>query len=232
MKKRESLKAEMMSCSVKKEFTHEGVTVLKFGAQYPQIRLERNSAAQTRINAHYLNTADSFFQYARKVLWEQAIEAQQEAQKQGYPFFAFEAQLSDALTMNEDCTLSTYFDRYQYTGGAHGLTFRSSDNWSLDSGRRISMGSLFPRGVDYRKLVCEQIIVLANQTMQQNPGIYFEEYKTLILEYFNPTSFNLTPEGLMVYYQQYEIAPYVTGIVVFEIDYEKLCIRPPGCRGF
>lgn len=229
MRNHGNMEAEVMSCAVKKEFTYEGAVALKFGAQYPQVRLNRGSAAQTRINAHYLNVADSFFQYAQKTLFEQAIEAMLEAQKQGYPFHAYEAQLTYTLTMNENCILSTYFERYQYTGGAHGTTFRFSDNWSLESGRRIQMGSLFPKNADYKSEVIEQIIWQADREMQQNPGVYFEEYRMLILEYFNPVNFNLTPEGMQVYYQQYEIAPYSTGIVTFTIPYQKLGISLPGC---
>ncbi|MEM5769578.1 MAG: RsiV family protein, partial [Bacillota bacterium] len=34
---------------------------------------------------------------------------------------------------------------------------------------------------------------------------------------WNPCSFYMVPEGLAVYFQQYDIAPYVMGIPVFVI---------------
>jgi hypothetical protein len=65
--------------------------------------------------------------------------------------------------------------------------------------------------------------------MKEIPHIYFENYRSLIVRYFNPNSFNLSPDTLSVYYQQYEIGPYVSGIIVFNIPYESLRLTKPGC---
>jgi hypothetical protein len=62
------------------------------------------------------------------------------------------------------------------------------------------------------------------------PGIYFDDYKKLIVENFNPQSFIITPDSLDFYYQQYDIAPYASGIIVFSIPYEDLGIPKPHCK--
>lgn len=90
------------------------------------------------------------------------------------------------------------------------------------------MRDLFPRGTNYRRLVLEQILKQADKMMEENP-ILFEDYRQLIVKYFDPDSFNLTPKGISVYYQQYEIGPYASGIITFEIPYESLGIDKPMC---
>ena len=53
-----------------------------------------------------------------------------------------------------------------------------------------------------------------------NP-IYFEDYCKLVLDSFNPEQFYLVPRGntydLVIYFQQYDIAPYSTGIPTFQM---------------
>ena len=39
----------------------------------------------------------------------------------------------------------------------------------------------------------------------------------MVIDNFNPKSFFITNKGVSVYYQQYDIAPYSSGIRVFEI---------------
>jgi len=65
----------------------------------------------------------------------------------------------------------------------------------------------------------------ADENMQQQP-IYFEDYRNLIVQHFNPASYYLSNDGLVIYYQQYEIAPYATGIVEFTIPFSVLEWRP------
>ena len=74
-------------------------------------------------------------------------------------------------------------------------------------------------------MLIDQILRQADENIQQNPGINFEDYHALIVKYFNEEHYYLTPSGVAIYYQQYEIAPYSTGIVVFTISY----MEPPSC---
>jgi hypothetical protein len=54
---------------------------------------------------------------------------------------------------------------------------------------------------------------------EENHENYFENYRELIIKYYNPQNYYLTPTALAIYFQQYEIAPYAAGIIVFEIPY-------------
>ena len=148
----------------------------------------------------------------------------------GFPVRAFEAQMDYSVTYLPDCALSLYFDRYQFTGGAHGSTVRDSQTWSLRTGRRTTLRQLFPYSLNYREFLINTINRQIAVQIQEGNNVYFENYEQLTAETFNPESFYLTPDGLAIYYQQYDIAPYSSGIPVFIISYEEGRIVPPSCR--
>jgi hypothetical protein len=51
-----------------------------------------------------------------------------------------------------------------------------------------------------------------------NP-VYFENYAELVNENFKPSHFYLSKDGVVIYFQQYDIAPYATGMPSFTIPY-------------
>lgn len=50
-----------------------------------------------------------------------------------------------------------------------------------------------------------------------NPEIYFDNTCNLVLDTFNPKSFYLLKDRVVIYFQQYDIAPYSSGIRTFEV---------------
>lgn len=212
----------------KRNFTYGWTAVLTFSSSYPEIVSATGTAAR-RINRRVRMQVEGFYRYASTELYRQAVKEYRDSLANGFPFRPYDAVLNYEVAFNADCFFSLYRDRYEYTGGAHGNTVRSSDTWSLKTGNRLALSDLFMPGENYRMILTEQILLQADENMRQNPGIYFEDYRALIVKFFNPESFFLTPEGLNIYYQQYEIAPYSTGIVVFTIGYGELGWRP-SCR--
>ncbi|HBB28743.1 MAG TPA: DUF3298/DUF4163 domain-containing protein, partial [Clostridiales bacterium] len=123
---------------------------------------------------------------------------------------------------NDNCFLSLYTDKYEYTGGAHGNTIRTSNTWELCTGQNIYLYCFFKPYTDYTHMLIQEIIAQAEENLKENPFIYFDDYKNLIIKNFNPHSFYMSPDGITIYYQQYDIAPYSTGIVEFTIPYTKI----------
>ena len=52
---------------------------------------------------------------------------------------------------------------------------------------------------------------------ENGTGAYFPDYCSLILETINFDSYYLTPKGIVIYFQQYDIAPYSSGLPEFLI---------------
>ena len=211
---------------IQSQFAYQSINMLTLDITFPEISLLQTSIQRT-INNHYQSQANCFMNHASCSLVDSAIAEYKTSIENDFPFRPFEAVMHETVTLNADCHLSTYFDQYEYQGGAHGLTVRFSDSWDLQTGRKLDLKDIFHNG-HYRRLLLQRIIALADAQMQSNP-IYFENYRELIVQYFNEDSFYLTPEGIAIYYQQYEIGPYASGIIVFEISYDSLYIPSPSC---
>ncbi len=209
----------------KREFTYDDVQVLTLAITYPEVWLPGGRRAQERINGHIRQVVTRYYRYVSGRLYWQAVQEYRNALENDYPFRPYDAVLQYTVTYNENCYLSVYYDKYEYTGGAHGSTLRTSDTYSLENGQRMPLSSFFPRGAPVRKILLEHILCQADEIMQKEP-IFFENYRELICKYFTPENYFLTPEGVAIYYQQYEIAPYSTGIPVFVVPYAALGWKP------
>lgn len=215
---------------IKKAYTYKDTTVLNLDIEYPSITLPKDSVVSKRINTIYTLKANEFYSHVTREILPAAKSDFDYAQANSYPFNPYEAMMRYTVTLNDNCTLSTYTDQYEYTGGAHGNTIRTSNNWNLRNGKQIRLRDLFLHNLNYKEMLLKKIKDQAAQNLADNPGIYFDNYKELIVQNFNPDSFYLTEEALNIYYQQYEIAPYSTGIVVFSLPYKEIGLKRPNCK--
>ncbi|MGB4438738.1 MAG: DUF3298 and DUF4163 domain-containing protein [Sedimentibacter sp.] len=204
----------------KRSFEYNNIVILTLNIRYPLINIPHNKSAEDNINNLINMQIREYYNYVSRTLYNNAIEYYHDSQTNNFPFHVNEAIMEYIITYNENCFLSLYKDKYEFTGGAHGNTIRSSDTWETCQGTYIPMYCYFYRGTNYMNLLINEITKQAGQNLNQNTGIYFEDYKNLIIENFNPDSYFLTPYGMVIYYQQYDIAPYSTGIVEFTIPYE------------
>lgn len=221
--------ANIVTKRIKKGFNYKDKLMVNVDIEYPNISLPKGYLVQAKINSNYSKIANSFYHYAANILLPNAIEQYENSIKLDYPFNPYEAVMKYTVTLNNNCTLSTYYDQYEYTGGAHGNTLRTSDNFNLQNADNIKLKDLFNTNVNYKNLLIKEIIIQADENLAKDPGIYFDDYKKLIIENFNENSFYLTEKAVNIYYQQYDIAPYSTGIVVFSIPYKNLEIKGPHC---
>ena len=215
--------ADIIMHEYNKTFNYNNTEMLKLTIKYPQISLN-NKQAENIINAQIYMEVNNYKKYA-KHLFKQAMQAYARSKTTGYPFLGYEAYMEYFITYNENCFFSLYYDRYEFTGGAHGTTVRASDTWELRCGTCLSLYSFFRPDTDYKHLLINEIIRQA-EAIQRRQNIYFEDYKSLIIKNFNKDSYYLSPEGITIYYQQYDIAPYSTGIVEFTVPYSVIGWKP------
>lgn len=118
------------------------------------------------------------------------------------------------IHLNNEEHLSITQMNHQYTGGAHGLSYLSGLTVQLPSGKVIDSIDELEVPSNYQEIILKGI----NHQIANNPEYYFYDE----VDYFPQFSFYLTEDGLVVYYQLYEIAPYATGIPRFLITWESL----------
>lgn len=120
-------------------------------------------------------------------------------------------------SFNTDEVISLPVNYYQYTGGAHGLTTKVSYNYDLKSGKEIKLKDLFKEGFDYKSIIDKKV----REDIAKEKDIYFEN-GALFKGVNENQAYYFNKDGIIVYFQQYEIAPYSSGIREFKIPYGEL----------
>lgn len=135
---------------------------------------------------------------------------------QQYVKYQYEAYSEYDITYNKNNIISIPLTTYNFTGGAHGITYLKSFNYNLLTGDKILLSDMFKKDVDYKKVVNGYI----NSEIDKNKELYFTGK-----EGFNGISdnqdFYIEDDGVVVYFQVYDIAPYYVGIPKFKIDNDQ-----------
>ena len=214
----------------KKDYYHNATKVLTCSIHYPQFRSTSHPLAAHTINLAYQDMVRTRRAHCENRLLPGAIEAYRDTKEHKFPFHPHESLLTYNITYNADCTLSLYFDDYTYLGGAHGTTVRTSDTWDLRTGKRQALSDFFAPGFDYQQYIFDTIDQQIERRARENPYEFYDNSNKLARDTFSEDNFFLTSAGLTVYFQQYDIAPYASGIVEFLIPYGDNVLRP-SCKG-
>jgi hypothetical protein len=207
------------------EFLNEVVLIMQL--ENFKVR-SQNRLFDLLVNKVLMLQKNAFIRNVYQKLYPQAVLDFKRAQQNDYVFLPYSAYLVYTVTMNQDCAFSYFYDNYTFTGGAHGITVRKSKTYNVKKARETNSWDFFSSAKKGQKIVLEEILLQAEQNLEQNPGIYFDNYKMLIRKNFSTENFFLTPEGIVIYFNQYDIAPYSTGIVEFLVPY-SMVDYPPKC---
>ena len=199
---------------------HNDIPVLTYTINYPYFTTTCNQTAAQTINQYYEILSQQEEDYCRNVLYPQAVEDAMYAKRNQFPFHTYEFLTDYVITYNEDCITSLYSDHYTYLGGAHGNTHRLSQTWNFETGKQLSLLDFYPAIQNLNDSIFDTIQPKISQRLEENPSSYFDNYPQLIRGNFDINSFYLKSCGIVIYYQQYDIAPYATGIPQFFIPFE------------
>ncbi len=110
---------------------------------------------------------------------------------------------------NQRNVLSLSLIVYSFTGGAHGMTIVKSLTFDTTIGKHYDLDELFKPGSDYQKRLSESI------------KVHIKEWDIQLLEPFKEIrkdqDYYIGDTSIIIYFQLYEISPYVYGFPYFPI---------------
>lgn len=177
-------------------------------ASIPVISGMQNEAAQQEIN-------DIFKQAVKDLQTEltaEAVEYKQNAEEMDFPFNKFQLYTSVGPYFENGEILSLYVDYYFYSGGAHGMTDRRAYNYDIASGRVLNLKDIFVPGYEYKARIDAAI----SAEISKRPEDFFQA-EMGFQGISDQQNFYLQNDSLIIYFNQYEIAPYAAGIQEFRI---------------
>jgi hypothetical protein len=118
---------------------------------------------------------------------------------------------------------------YQFTGGAHGNSFSTTFNYDLSSGRMLKLDDLFQPNSNHLRLISDYCLktltkelgaVADANWLKEGAGPKAENFK----------SWNITPDGLQITFDAYQVAAYAFGPQEVIVPYSvlKSAIKPDG----
>ncbi len=210
---------EIVNCVLEKELYYNDTVILKYKIEYPQLTKVRYRYGMRKFNEYNYNKAIELQEYCETELFKEAKELYDYNQENDYPVMVYEIILDYEITYQNHSVISLYTDEYMFLGGAHGNTKREGQNWNLQTGRQIILKELFPNNPYYIIDILKEINCQIAEQIEKGENYYFENYCALVQENFRLENFYMVAEGVTVFFNQYEIAPYSSGIPTFKIKF-------------
>lgn len=132
----------------------------------------------------------------------------------------WEVELHGDTVMTTPKMLFYELDHYAFTGGAHPNSFTSYHAFDAKTGEEVEMKSFVSDSTALLHLVETKFRELEKLTPEVNledAGYFLANHR-----FFIPANYVFTSEGVLFYYNPYEIAAYARGVIEFTIPYDEL----------
>lgn len=159
---------------------------------YPVVSGLTNKTAEMNINVAIVETLN-------RMLLDLGYHDQNLVEMQGY----FE------IKTNERKILSLTLLVYSYTGGAHGFTMIKSLTFNVDTGKNYLLYELFKPDSSY----VEKLSAIISRKIKQWNIQLLDEFTKIR----HDQDYYLADHSIVIYFQLYEITPYVAGFPYFPI---------------
>ena len=142
--------------------------------------------------------------------------------KEVYPdeTIPWEANIQAEVSFENRQVLSIKLDSYLFTGGAHGYAATQFLNFDMDKGQEIDTKALFKDLLAFRSFA-ESKFRKQEEIPEKVPinstGFMFE-----LDTFYLPENIGLTPKGILLLYNQYEVASYADGQIELLIPFREV----------
>ena len=182
--------------------------VLEVDLQIPVVSGIKNSALQNRINSHF--ESDAFnFKNETEVYVNEYVKV---AEKNSIPINPCIAKTKYSVHYNKNNILSISVTYYSYTGGAHGSTVIKTMNINVDTGRILLIRDFFELGENY-----EEVLKEIHSQIEEDKEKYYKDAIEKLRTIPDNQKFYIEKGYIVVYFGEYDIAPYASGIPEFKI---------------
>lgn len=196
---------------IEREMKYDNNVVLKYHIEYPSIVIPNNRNGERKFNTYNEKLALALQKKSENELYKESVELYKYNKSNNYPIMVYDIYRNYNVTFNSKALVSLYFDEYIFSGGANGNTTRTSQTWDFNYNYMLQLYEFFYKNPYFLIDILKKI----NNQISNNPNNYFPDSCNLVLETFNPLNYYLTPQGIAIYFQQYDIAPHSSGIPTF-----------------
>ncbi len=184
-----------------------------------------NVAIPEMISQEYADNAEMFNQYFQNLadklaesFDEELIDTAENESASATVGGEWYRDLNYSIEYMDDNMVSVLITTTAYNGGAaHDNVQLESLTYDFVQGFRIDGSNIF-----WNEDQTEAIKALIIEKMDENPDMYYPNYADLVDSTFDKNNFVFTEDGLRIFFQTYDLAPYAAGIITFDISNEEL----------
>ncbi len=175
----------------------------------PMISGLQDQVLEEEINARFMQKAEDF----RREIIEPYAEYKASMEQYGGPVHPFQVFVDYDVHYNLNGLLSISVSYYGFQGGAHGFTVRETLNLDVNTGKVLTLGDFFGQDENYKDIVSRKIL----EQIAASPEMYFEEAPDTVAKITGDQPFYIGDGQIVIYFAQYEIAPYAAGMPEFAV---------------
>lgn len=180
--------------------------IIEIDIEIPQFKNDFSQA--DRYNQEFINNGLNFA-FELKGL---AVRDYESFKDEDWEFRPYNATIRYELQKYGDI-ISLNFYHYQYTGGAHGLTYKFTYNIDKETGQQLELNDF----LDRTDLTLKDVNNEVQEDIKSNPDDYYSDLDFTGIR--KDQDYYLRDSVIVIYFQQYEIAPYAFGFPEVEIKY-------------
>lgn len=199
--------------TAQREWSVDGVPVLSAALSLPR-PAENATRAARRIGRFYRLQERAYLRYCEHWLFPRAAAEYRQALEAGASLPSFTAELSYRVTCCQGGVLSLWTESRERAGG-HTERMRRGDTWDLRTGTPLPLGTFFPARTPVRRVLTAQAEAEIRRQLGDGSSCYREDWRKLLRRRFSRENFFVTPQGVVLFYQMYAIAPAAEGIPCF-----------------
>jgi len=200
----------------------DGTRLIKIRYSYPYIDNPHDDDGIAAINDYYQRQLEQFINTVVPESKKAALETKKASEEFGFGFYDLYYEKESNIYYNDNNLLSVLNISYEYTGGAHPVSYWASETFDVRTGKLLTLSDIFGlSNEEALERVYETVISQIEATKDEENNYYFEDYEENVKNYYSENDFILGPNGIIFYYQLYTIAPYAAGIQTFELPYDK-----------
>jgi hypothetical protein len=196
--------------------------------EYPEIKSSFNKAVKDSLDNYILNTLlDNYSQQTGQNTLDEMSKIflmDYDDTRNDFPDYFIPWEISNTISaiFNANSIVSFQSEFYHFTGGAHGNSGVYFANFNSQDGKRLALSDLLIS--DYEKELnnaAERIFrkdkELGQAESLEEAGYWFVDNKFYVNE-----NFGIKDEGLVFFFNSYEIAPYAMGPTEILVPYAEL----------
>lgn len=199
--------------------TEDGKELIKISCDYPVIENTDSNEFIAKINAAYKKDAEDFMAGIEKENIKDAEEFYKNLGEETSRL-PFEVKATFDVDTNRKDILSITSIKSVYLGGAHPDSVKTSEVYDMKAGKKLLLTDILNLSQDeIDKLVVDKFNTYIEKSLGVTSSDTIAELKDVLNNEKGNVCYYVTDDGVVLYFQVYDIAPYAAGYPETKIAY-------------